>query len=370
MASNFDKVSRMNEAFNNAKGHPALFDIERLAKQLLSVPDELGETFVAMGADKQRVDALVVLFKAGLAALDFPNRIDVNGVRDGITDQHVFLYGAQHLMGVNADADMDSVIGGVMTRFIKNEEDEIATIKKHAAKGVTDVYFEGDYPTKVMKSAADQPDAPKGKFMKSASFKEPVFYPVDEHCSVSGRVFKLDDASPTMDENSAGVGEWLEGQGEKLDEPVIMAAGALAPLPVIDVKFEVVDRGHKRAPAEFNPLEINNVYSFDEFVQYGRDHGANIVNGMPWSFDFYGTPVSHENDQRYLINTRDGTLNFTPGDLLAVDIDGVIGIQYGAVVVGNALSEGLRRMDKIVGEMNEEARKLLDRHNESIGAAK
>ena len=47
-----------------------------------------------------------------------------------------------------------------------------------AAAGVTDVYFEGEYPTMIMKSASDQPDAPKGKFLKSASYKEPVFYPV------------------------------------------------------------------------------------------------------------------------------------------------------------------------------------------------
>lgn len=240
MTSNFHKVARMNEAFGNAKGHPALFDIERISKQLLSVPDELGETFIALGAEKHRVEALVTLFKAGLAALDFVNPVDVKQVRDGIIDQHVFLYGAHHLMGIDADADMDSVIGGLMTRFIKNEEDEIATIKKHAAKGVIDVYFEGEYPTKVMKSACDQPDAPKGKFMKSASYKEPVFYPVDEHCSISGRVFHLDGASPTMDENSAGMGEWLDGQGEELDEPAIMAAGALVPLPVIDVRFEVL----------------------------------------------------------------------------------------------------------------------------------
>jgi hypothetical protein len=45
----------------------------------------------------------------------------------------------------------------------------------HTMKGVHDVYFEGEYPTMVMKSGSDQPDAPKGKFLKSASYKEPVF---------------------------------------------------------------------------------------------------------------------------------------------------------------------------------------------------
>src|SRR3546814_4110464 len=31
----------------------------------------------------------------------------------------------------------------------------------------------------VMKSGADQPDAPKGKFLKSVSYREPEFYRVD-----------------------------------------------------------------------------------------------------------------------------------------------------------------------------------------------
>jgi hypothetical protein len=38
---------------------------------------------------------------------------------------------------------MQDVISGVMTRFIKDEADKEATIALHAAKGVTDVYFEG-----------------------------------------------------------------------------------------------------------------------------------------------------------------------------------------------------------------------------------
>lgn len=58
--------------------------------------------------------------------------------------------------------------------------------------------------------------------------------------------------------------------------------------------------------------------TFDEFVQYGRDNGANIVNGMPWSFTYNGHAVTHENDQCYLI-TAPGvpdTMFFRPGDML------------------------------------------------------
>jgi len=41
--------------------------------------------------------------------------------------------------------------------------------------------------------------------------------------------------------------------------------------------------------------------SFDQFVQYGIEHGANLVDGVPWSFDFEGYRVTHENDDLYLI---------------------------------------------------------------------
>lgn len=79
------------------------------------------------------------------------------------------------IVGVLPILDMVSVINGVMTRFVKDEVDLEATKAKHAAKGITEVYTEGDFPTMILKSAIDQPDAPKGKFLKSASFSEPEF---------------------------------------------------------------------------------------------------------------------------------------------------------------------------------------------------
>lgn len=50
-----------------------------------------------------------------------------------------------------------------------------------------------------------------------------------------------------------------------------------------------------------NPSEVEAI-TFDELVQHGRDNGANIVNGMPWSFQWQNMPVSHENDNCYIIN--------------------------------------------------------------------
>jgi len=54
--------------------------------------------------------------------------------------------------------------------------------------------------------------------------------------------------------------------------------------------------------------------TFDEFVQYGIDHGANVVNGMPWSFIFNGHAVTHENDDLYLIGTP--SIPFRRGEVL------------------------------------------------------
>ena len=133
---------------------------------------------MALGGNKEKISAAVAAFKhaivATLAASTKP--VDLDGVRDGLTDIHVFAYGAHHLMGIDADRDMASVIDGVMTRFVKNDEDLNKTLEKHAKNGITEVYTEGEYPTLVVKSAVDQQDAPKGKFLKSASYTEPVFY--------------------------------------------------------------------------------------------------------------------------------------------------------------------------------------------------
>lgn len=71
------------------------------------------------------------------------------------------------------------------------------------------------------------------------------------------------------------------------------------------------------------PVVIDAI-TFDELVQHGRDAGADIVQGMPWSFNYQGHPISHENDQRYLIPTLEGTMNMTPGDMLITGVQGEI----------------------------------------------
>jgi len=71
------------------------------------------------------------------------------------------------------------------------------------------------------------------------------------------------------------------------------------------------------------PVVIEAI-TFDEFIEFGRNNNANIVNGMPWSFTYNGHSVTHENDERYLIPTLEGIHNFTPLDMLITGVSGEI----------------------------------------------
>lgn len=175
--TNFQRVSEMNVAFGNPKGDPFLLNVPKVRSQVKNILDEYCELQIALGADRASVNALR---QAGQAVTYTTEAIDVDAVRDALCDGHVFAYGAHHMMGIDADKDMNAVIDGVMTRFIKSDADLDATIALHAARGVTQVYFEGNYPKMVMKSFIDQPDAPKDKFLKSASFCDTVFPPLEK----------------------------------------------------------------------------------------------------------------------------------------------------------------------------------------------
>lgn len=168
----FQRVAAMNVAFGNKAGNPLAMDIARVRSQCKNILDEFCELQIALGASPASVQSI----RDAAKGLEYADQVSVDNARDALCDIQVFGNGAHHFMGYDADRDMQSVIDGVMTRFIKDEADKQATIARHAAKGVTKVYFEGEFPTMVMKSAEDQPDAPKGKFLKSASYSEPVFY--------------------------------------------------------------------------------------------------------------------------------------------------------------------------------------------------
>lgn len=165
--SNFDKVCAMNVAFGNAWGDPSNIDWAALTTQAQGAASEVVEWFKALGT---RVE-----FKM-IEALP---KCDIEAARDAMCDVMVFVYGGFHRVGIDADRDMDSVLEGVMSRFCKDEADLRATRAKYDKAGVA--YTEhGTFPKVFLRSAHDQlmPEYPKGKFLKSASYRQAVFYPL------------------------------------------------------------------------------------------------------------------------------------------------------------------------------------------------
>jgi hypothetical protein len=117
---------------------------------------------------------------------------------------------------------------------------------------------------------------------------------------------------------------------ERNDSPDVIGAGHLAPDTAVEVTVDTSspsymvgwNNGWQAAraptPAAIAPAAHvkpeSKLVTFDEFVQYGIDHGANVVNGMPWSFIFNGHAVTHETDDLYLIGTP--SIEFRRGEVL------------------------------------------------------
>lgn len=64
--------------------------------------------------------------------------------------------------------------------------------------------------------------------------------------------------------------------------------------------------------------------TFADLVAHGMATGANVVNGMPWSFTYAGHAVTHENDDCYLIPTLEGTMKMGRTDMLITGVKGEI----------------------------------------------
>ena len=71
------------------------------------------------------------------------------------------------------------------------------------------------------------------------------------------------------------------------------------------------------------PVVIEAI-TFDEFVEYGKKHSTHIVDGIPFSFEYNGHPITNENEECYLIPTLEGTHHFTPKDMLIIGVQGEI----------------------------------------------
>ena len=62
-------------------------------------------------------------------------------------------------------------------------------------------------------------------------------------------------------------------------------------------------------------------FTFDEFVQAGIDAGANLVDGIPWSWMYKNHPVTHENDNLYLVGAGSKPTRFHKGTILCDNPD-------------------------------------------------
>jgi hypothetical protein len=71
------------------------------------------------------------------------------------------------------------------------------------------------------------------------------------------------------------------------------------------------------------PVVIEAI-TFDELVEHGKAQGAPLHDGIPWSFTYAGHPITHENDDCYLIPTEEGTMQMRRGDLLITGVRGEI----------------------------------------------
>lgn len=73
------------------------------------------------------------------------------------------------------------------------------------------------------------------------------------------------------------------------------------------------------------PVVIEAI-TFEDLVKHGIANVPEgyLVNGMPWSFDYQGHPVTHEDDDCYLIPTLEGTMRFERGNMLITGVQGEI----------------------------------------------
>lgn len=101
---------------------------------------------------------------------------DEIAVRRSLTTINILTLSAHHVIGFDAERDMTAVVEGVMTRFCRDEADLAATKAHFDGQGV-EYYVCGSFPQVCLKSAKDQGDGeyPKDKFLKSVSYRKPVF---------------------------------------------------------------------------------------------------------------------------------------------------------------------------------------------------
>ena len=125
---------------------------------------------------------------------------------------------------------------------------------------------------------------------------------------------------------------------------------------------------------------IIDAITFEEFIELGKKSGANIVNGMPCTFEYKGHPVTYRHSKCYLIPTLEGSHDFTPEDMLITGVKhdiypckkDIFKQTYEPILETNCAVTQKEQITKDAGMKNLEARFLslcdkikdLERHND------
>lgn len=73
--------------------------------------------------------------------------------------------------------------------------------------------------------------------------------------------------------------------------------------------------------AKFRVKATVEAITFDELVEIGRQQNPSSA-GMPWSFKYQDRPITHENDNCYLVPCLMGLFRFNRGDMLVTGLTG------------------------------------------------
>lgn len=110
----------------------------------------------------------------------------------------------------------------------------------------------------------------------------------------------LHDLSFATELDDAERAEWLMARGVTVEAACSVGAEQDAP----------------REETMSGPVKI----TFNELVAHGILSGAPLTRGMPWSFEYKGNPITHENDDCYLIPVDGGpSAKLRRGDLLCAN---------------------------------------------------
>lgn len=185
MSTMFEDVSSLNIAFGNPAGNPLNPNWERLKNQAKNILDEYNE-----------------LMEDGIEAQD------INEVRDAICDILVFTLGLAHMAGVPVEEDMKAVDKSNRSKFCADVEQLLKTVDKYESLGV-EVYVDGEYPMRRVKSAATQTDKngklyQKDKMLKGVAFEEPVLMNLCEAPNARVECWAYDSSCVPRLDNLAG----------------------------------------------------------------------------------------------------------------------------------------------------------------------